>query len=104
MIILAANFKISSGSLPQTLSLPAGVDLPKPCVYKWAQVGKLNILTTIFSIMWCTIRLVDLEMNQKHRKGYKKKQRETGRKSCGERERKWKGRGRKGESKREGES
>lgn len=43
-------------------------------------------------------------MNQKHRKGYEKKRRETGRKSCGGRERKWRGRGRKGESKREGES
>lgn len=67
-------------------------------------MGKLNILTTIFSIMWYTIRLVDLEINQKHRRGYKKKQRETGRKSCGGGGRKWKGRRRKGESKREGES
>lgn len=36
-------------------------------------MGKLNILTTIFSIIWYTIRLVDLEINQKHRRGYKKK-------------------------------
>lgn len=69
MVVLAANFKISSDSHPKTFSLPAGVGLPKPCIYKWAQVDKLNVLTTIFSIMWCTIRLVGLEMNRKHRKG-----------------------------------
>lgn len=68
MIILAANLKISSDSLSKTFSLPAGVGLLKPCVCKWTQADKLNVLTTIFSIMWYT--MVGLEMNQKHRKSY----------------------------------